>query len=379
MRKSRVLSALLVLCAACGPSKEEWRAKLSAQDPFERGMSALALAQVSPEDCGEAIPRLLELVDGHDEALGSAASRQLARVAPTNLPALMHYFTAVPDSSPEFRRALREAIVAAGAVAVEPVRARLVSSGASNPREMGRILADIGESSVAPLVADLSDADVRRRIYTCWTLARLGAKAHAAAPRLLRVLAQDDPLVARQAALALAEIAPGEDSTRAALEGAFARGRGELAETLREALARLALHRAGLGIREDTQARLFALGAESLVPAAEACADENPLLRAAGEARLRECYRELALGLEPARLGGDRDAIRLQEQLDDKDPGTRARAALAIAVRGARAAEFLHALALRLCDEHAGVVCSARLALLHVLRCIALEGWRRTR
>lgn len=332
-------------------------------------MSALALARVDPENCADAIPRLLDLVDGPDEALREAARAELARVARQHVSLLLANLTGVEDASADFRSALREALVAAGADAVGPLRAQLLDGGASNPRVLGQILADIGTSAVAPLAADLADLDPRRRLCTAWILGRMGSRAASAAPALRGLLERDEPGVARQAALALAEVAPLEETTRAVLEQSPAE-RGE-------ALARLALNRAGLGVHEDTQARLFGLGAEAFVPAVEACAGEQAALRAAGESHLHLRYAALALGLRVEPAGASRDPAELQARLDDRDPGTRSLAALEIAALGARAAGFVQPLAARARDPHPGVALSAELALLHVVRCLALESARR--
>jgi hypothetical protein len=361
---------LLVACAGCARSEEQWRASLADADPFTRGMSALALARVAPEQCAEAIPRLLELVDGPDEALAAAARRELARVARHHVPQLLANYTEVEDASLDFRSALRAALVAAGPDAVGPLRAQLLAGGVSNPRQLGQILADIGASAVAPLVADLADPDARRRVCTAWVLARLGRDAQAAAPALAQLLERDAAPVARQAALALAEVAPLEPATRAAL----ARARAQRGAELDEALARLALNRVRLGVQEDTDAQLFALGLEAFVPAVEACAGKERALREAGERHLRARFAALALGLAPAGLGAQRDLARLQEKLDERDPGTRARAVLDLAALGARAQAFVGPLAAHLGDGHPGVALAARLALLQVLRRIALDG-----
>ena len=375
---SRVLRAVLSLvaltlaCTACVRSPEEWRAGLQEPDPFERGMSALALARVAPADCAEAIPRLLELVDLPDARLAAAGRAELARVAHLQAESLVYYLTEVPDSSPEFRSALRAALVAAGAPAVEPLRARLVASGASNPREIGQLLADIGASAVEPMLADLRDAESRRRLCAAWVLGRLGPGAKSAVPALAELLERDELAVARQAALSLADVAPLEESTRATLTAAQARRGGELASPLREALARLALQRAAQGVREECERMLFALGSEAFGPASESCAGPEELRRAAGERHLHLTYCALALGLPLERSGSESDPARLQERLDDQDPATRAHAALEIALLGARGLPFAQALASHLRDPHPGVALSARYALLQVLRACAL-------
>ncbi len=377
LRAQSSIAALALVCTCCARSPQDWRADLGDADPFRRGMSALALARVAPADCAEAIPRLLELVDSPELGLGPAARAELERVARHHVPQLLENLTGVEDASADFRSALRAALVAAGADAVAPLRAKLLDAGASNPRELGQILADIGPSAVGPVAADLEERELRRRLYAAWILARLGAQAAEAAPALAERLERDEPPVARQAALALAEVAPLAEATRRTLEGAFARRGSELGGALREALARLALNRVRLGTREDTQAQLFAAGAEALVPAVEACAAKDPALRAAGERLLRLRYGALALGLLPAGIGGERDPARLQERLDDRDPGTRARAAFEIAALGARAEGFVTPLAARVHDRSAGVALGARLALLHVLRALALAEARR--
>jgi hypothetical protein len=337
-------------------------------------MSALALARVAPAECAEAIPRLLELVDLPDAALAAAGRAELARVAHLQAESLVHYLTEVPDSSPEFRSALRAALVEAGAPAVAPLRAHLVASGASNPREIGQLLADIGASSVEPMVADLRDAEMRRRLCAAWVLGRLGPQARSAVPLLADLLERDELPVARQAALSLAEVAPLEESTRATLTAALSQRGGALASPLREALARLALQRAALGVREDTTRVLFALGAEAFGPAAESCGAPEGARRAAGERHLHLCYCALALGLPLERFASESDPARLQERLDDQDPATRARAALEIATLGTRGLPFTQALVSHLRDPHAGVASSARYALLQLLRTCALAS-----
>jgi hypothetical protein len=208
-------------------------------------------------------------------------------------------------------------------------------------------------------------------VCTAWTLARLGPRARSAAPTLAELVARDDAPVARQAALALAEVAPLDETTRAVLESALARRGPELGGALREALARLALNRARLGASEPTDSLLFVLGAEAFVPAAE---EVSP--RSAGERCLRLRYAALALGLEPLAGAPQREPARLQSMLDDRDPGTRALAAFEIAALGERAEGFVAPLAARCFDGHGGAALSARLALLHVLRCLALERAR---
>ena len=359
---------LLALGTACARSPEEWRTGLRDTDPFASGMCALALARVDPQGCEPALPRLLELVDGADPDLRRAARAALLEVAPAQVTFLLQQYVSVEDASPDFRSALRAALVAAGPRAVEPLRAHLFERGASNPRALGQILADIGASAVGPLTDDLGDANAQRRATAAWILGRIGRPAEAAAPALRRMLERDTAALARQAALALAEIAPLDEATRAALE--------RRAPETREALAHLALQRAGLGIVEETQARLFALGLDSFVPAVEACEAREAALREAGARRVRACFAALALGLEPRGLECTRDPARLQSALDDRDGGTRALAALEIAARGARSAAFLGALAARVRDPQPGVAWSAQLALLHVLRCMALEARR---
>jgi hypothetical protein len=365
------------LCAGCARTPEDWRARLKDEDPFERGLAALALARTAPAESTDALPCLLQLVEGRDPALARAARDELARLARHHVHSLLENFAGVTGASPDFRSALRAALVAAGAEAVGPLREHLLDAGASNPRELGQILADIGQSAVAPLTADLADPDPRRRVCTAWILARLGRQAQSAAPALTELLAKDEALVARQAALTLAEIAPLDDATVATLERELARRGSELADPLREALARLALNRARLGIRLDLGRRLFALGAEAFVPAVEACAAEDPVLQALALRHLRLRYAALALGLDPGRPRAASTPERLQAELDDRDPGTRAQAALEIAGLGTRAADFLQPLASHTRDRHPGVAASAQLALLQLVRDFALESARR--
>jgi len=372
-----VAAALLLACASCARSAEEWRAGLQGADPSQRGLCALALARVAPADCADAFPQLIELVDGHDEWLAPAARGALARMAPHHVPLLLEHFTVAETASPDARSAVRGALVAAGAAAVDPLRAHLLERSASNPKELGQILADIGPSAVAPLIADLEDRELRRRLSTAWILGRMGGQAASAAPALAQLLEQDESSVARQAALSLAEVAAQDEATRSTLERAFGQRR-ELADALREALARLCLKRVRLGLDPDAGARLFALGGEAFVPAVEASDADEPRLQAVALRHVQLRYAALALGIAPGPPPARRSTERLRVELDHRNPGTRARAALEIAELGPRAVGCVPALAAHLHDGHAGVALSTRLALLHVVRCVALEHAGRT-
>jgi len=374
---STIAAALLIACASCARSPGEWRAGAQGEDPYERALSALALAHVAPDKCPDVFPQLLELVDGHDEWLAPAARAELAHIAPYIVPLLVAQFTGVEGASPDCRSAVRNALVAAGPAAIVPLREQLLERGASNPKELGQILADIGPSAVAPLIDDLAAPELRRRLCTAWILGRIGRPAADAAPALTGLLERDDPSVARQAALALAEVAPQDETTRRTLERAFGL-RPELADALREALARLYLQRARSGVQQDTEARLFALGGEAFVPAVEACDSDDLGLQAVALAYLRLRYAALALGLAPGLPAVRRSQERLRVDLDNRNPGTRARAALEIAQLGAGGVACVPTLAAHLHDAQAGVALSTQLALLHVVRCVAFERARRT-
>lgn len=376
------LAAVLLFAGlSCGRTPEAWRGGLDSADAFERGLCALALARTDPGGCDAALPRLLELVDGGDEAMAEAARAELARIAPLHVPALIENFCTVEDASHDFRSALRAALVAAGEAAVPALRERLVDSGkASNPREIGLVLVELGPCALEPLLTDLVDPQARRRVAAVWTIGRMDSRAQRAVPALERVLAEDAAPIAQQAALALARIAPADEGVRAALQGALERRPAECAAAAREALAEIELARAAQQGTRPALARLFALGAPALGPAVEACAAKDPARRALGAHFLGARFALLALGLdaeEPdGRNRGD-DLPRLQQRLDDKDAVTRAGAALELARRGTVAAPYLGALAEHAFDPHPGVALESRLALLHLVRALALESARR--
>ena len=368
---------MLFACAGCARSPEDWRAGLESEDSFERGMCALALARVAPGEATDTIPHLLELVEGRDAGLATAACGELARLAGHHVEILIDILVHTESATPKFRTALCDALAAAGPAAVGSLRAHLLDGGASSPRELGQILADIGPSAVAPLVADLADPNPRRRLCTAWIFSRIGSKAASAVPVLTGMVERDELFVARQAALALVEIAPLDETTRSTLERTSMQ-RGELARPLREALARLCLNRARSGADKDSGQRLFALGDEAFVPVVEACGADDPGLQAVARRQLQLRYAALALGFAQGLPEVERDAGALRAGLVRRDAGPRARSALQIAMLGARGAEFLPLLEAHAQDSDAGVACCARLALLHVLRCLAFEGARKT-
>jgi len=372
-----IAAAMLFACAGCGRSPEDWRAGLEGEDPFERGLSALALARVAPAEATDTIPHLLELVEGRDASLAAAARGELARLARPHVKLLIEILTETEGMTPKFRSALCDALTAAGSDAVGPLRAHLLDGGATSPRELGQILADIGPSSVAPLVADLADPNPRRRLCTAWILGRLGSQAGSAVPVLTGMVERDELFVARQAALALVEIAPLDEATRLTLERTSLQ-RSELARPLREALARLCLNRVRAGADKDSGRRLFALGDEAFVPVVEACSADDPGLQAVARRQVQLRYAALALGFPRGLPEVERDAGTLRAGLVRRDAGPRARSTLQIAMLGARGVEFLPLLEAHAEDSDAGVACCARLALLHVVRCLAFEGARKT-
>lgn len=69
-------------------------------------------------------------------------------------------------------------------------------------------LGRIGESAVQALVAELANADARRRQQAADTLARIGPGAKDAVPALVALLDDPDPKVRKSAARALGQIGP---------------------------------------------------------------------------------------------------------------------------------------------------------------------------
>ncbi|HEX6884976.1 MAG TPA: HEAT repeat domain-containing protein [Planctomycetota bacterium] len=191
----------------CARDEEAWRRELAAPDPFVRGLAAIGLALQAPRQAGPALPELLETIDRPDLGLERAATRALAEAGRFHLPVLLERLVGDETLTLQRRRALQEALVAAGPEAAPPVVACLRGPGRRQVGTLGEVLLALGEPAVAPLVELLAaEPDVRLKSYAAFLLAGIGPRARAALPALRVAAEASDPDLRRMASEAIASL-----------------------------------------------------------------------------------------------------------------------------------------------------------------------------
>jgi len=188
------------------------RALLRDPDGRVRRAAAATLGKLRDED---AVPDLLRLFGSADASDRRAATLALASIGEKGASALAP-FLAHPDAT--LRDLARSALASMGNDAVPALAALLAGEDANARREARGVLAKIGEPAVEALRGALHDKTGGVRLDAAWALGTMKARAAAAAPDLILLLEDPDPLVVPQAAWALGRIGPAARDALPALE-----------------------------------------------------------------------------------------------------------------------------------------------------------------
>lgn len=198
---------LLAPALACARSDAEWRRDLADPDPFVRALAAIALGVQSPREAGAAVPELLRTLDRPDVGLAEEAARALVQVGPFQVPVLLEQLLEDALLSAERRAAIRDALIAAGPPAVDPILACMRGPGSHLVGDLGQVLLAIGPAALPGIVGMLEqEPDVRLRSFAAFLLACMGPRARSALPALQAAATASDPELRRMAGEAISSL-----------------------------------------------------------------------------------------------------------------------------------------------------------------------------
>lgn len=320
--------------------------------------SALREAAGAAPASGEAFNEWMRMVDDPKPEWRAAAQRALNHQAPLQAPTLAAQLCEVEFASPEYRGALKEALVHAGEAGALAIAERLTSPGQSNVRELGTLLARMGEPALPVLTEQLSDGDARRRAVAAWTAGEMGSEAAPLIESLIARAEQDEFAVARHALRSLARIAPDDEAVLRALQQAARHPEASRADAAQDSLARCALSQARMSAGELL--RLY--GKRTIDPAVE-------FMKTGGQARARLAAELLATVLQAEfqpLLATNAPPVVLMRDVENDLPAIRALACLQLALLDQDRQARIAAIRMTLADEHPAVVHCARLALQHL-------------
>ena len=176
---------LLGVCASCAKSSWQWEADLRSRDPFVRGMAALGMGLRDPGSAQPALPVLLATIDRSDVGLEAQAAQVLSVVGPYHVQFLLEQLVSDPLMSIDRRNAIKNALVGAGALAVDAIAACLSGPGMQLAGDLGDVLLAIGMPALPAMVRMLEQApDPRLRNFAAYLLGNLGPRARSALPAL---------------------------------------------------------------------------------------------------------------------------------------------------------------------------------------------------
>jgi HEAT repeat protein len=218
------LYALGKIGPAASPAEALLRKEMASTKPFEKVVSAWAVAKLDPQDhtrVQAAVPILVEGLTSKDVRVRSAAARSLFDLHPG--PAVVQPLLkkAMENADRETVGNVIDAVAGLG----KPVVPMLIKALKDNPESRPRVaavLAQIGldakeaAPALAEVVADDKNPEVRREAL--FALAAIGPGAADQASAVAAVLKEDDERLRALAAYALGKMGPGAISAKAALQ-----------------------------------------------------------------------------------------------------------------------------------------------------------------
>lgn len=152
-------------------------------------MAAIALAEQAPEKADGAVFPLLVLLDGPENPLRSHAADAMRKIAPWKAHELVRTLVETAYLTDDCRIPLEEAIVSAGSGAVPSLLAAMRVPEERTSRQVGALLARIGDPAVDPLLEfALAEPTARMGVDSIWVLGRCGPAADRALPQLVEAL-----------------------------------------------------------------------------------------------------------------------------------------------------------------------------------------------
>lgn len=150
---------------------------------------------------------LLKTIDRVDVGLQQAAARALVQVGPHQVPALLEALVGDELMSAEMRRAITEALAAAGPAAAGPIIGCMRGPGSHLAGDLGVVLLAIGAPALPAIVEMLDrEKDVRLQTFAAFLLARMGPSARSALRSLRTAASSPDPDLRRMASEAISSI-----------------------------------------------------------------------------------------------------------------------------------------------------------------------------
>lgn len=301
--RSCAIVAAVLLSQSCAREAEEWRAELTDEDPYVRGMAAIALCEGTPDRATESFPVLFELLDSPEIGLQDAARRTLARTGVHNIGALLGLVTRESNLTAGARSAVVDALAAAGPAAIPSITAALHEPGRSNARALVGILVRIGDPAIDPLIELLErDSDRGVRAAAAWGLGRIGPRARRALPALEHAAEGQEVAVSRTALQSLPQVDVGGSRALPVLRRMLASPHELVREASGDALTRfhLGARHTGASQRSAAADEILRLGNAALRPLVEALdAPDADTARMAEQVLLAEIARfELVRALE---------------------------------------------------------------------------------
>ena len=184
----------LGLCTACTRTPGQWTQDLDSNDPFVRGMAAIALGIENPRGARPALPILLRAIDRSDVGLEAQAARVLVHVGPHHVDFLLAALVKSELMSDDQRGTIKNALVKAGPPAAKQVVNCMRGPGKHLVGHLGEVLLSIGPESLPAMIALLERGnDPRLRSYGAFLIANFGPRARSALPLLQDALDEEDP------------------------------------------------------------------------------------------------------------------------------------------------------------------------------------------
>jgi len=381
----RAALPLLALGAlACARSDEEWIGDL--QDPsagsFERGMAAIALAEQAPAKANGAVFPLLVLLDGPESPLRAHAAGAMRQIAPWKVDELVRTLVGATFLTDDCRISLEEAIVSSGAIAVPPLLAAMRAPGERSSREIGALLARIGEPAVDPLLElALAEPESSAGVDAIWVLGRCGSAADRILPPLVEALRSPQVGASLAAADSLWRIDPEGGRVLPPLREMLSDDQRIITVAAARAITHILVMRASAAADAERVEMLgeIARFGEPILPS---LVEELAITDPAGAGRRRAAWDCLvAIGgrwtvLAPAARRLARPLPRLLSLLGNPEETERVGAAIELARRGRDSAPAIPSLVQACGDGHESVRKCAALALCWIAVDLGWVGFR---
>ncbi len=216
-----------------GKSSSEWLRLLETGNASESQQAVDVWKRIS-KAYRDAVPRLLQVLKGEDEAvrlhamgvLGDLGRR--AHTMSLALRAALHQIAA-RDANEIVRASAAEALTQIGPQAKTPIPALIDTLSDELPivrQGAAHALGELGpdaKSASAALIASLHDADLSVRLQAAWALWKIDRRDRIAVPVFCKVLAEGDDFQRWMAADCLGEMGPLAADALPALQDALAR------------------------------------------------------------------------------------------------------------------------------------------------------------